>query len=923
VPNATNAAPGRPRTPNSGVLHARLDLLFDQAPPAVATAVVLGLLTLALLWRVADPPTLTAWLCGIVGVSSARLALAHAYRSKHGIAARPWLYAYLLGTVLAGMSWGMLGLLVDFAWPAVHQVGAFTVLAGVCAGAISNNGSHLAAYLAFLVPCLGPLVARLVFSGDPSLALLGAAATLYGAGLTGIALPYSRALEKAQVLAAEKDGLLGRVSAFNDELQAEVAQRRRAEIELLRERRLFVEGPVTVFRWANDNAWTICAASPNVRNLGLDAERLVREGVSYKSIIHADDRVQVASSEFRQTRPGDPSFVEQDYRIVLPDGRVRWVYDYTVPVTDAGGVVTHLDGYILDITDRKRAEADLIREKERALVTLQSIGDGILRTDASGRVEYLNPIAERLTGWPVDEARGRPLREVCQLCAEAGGPPLDPLAAVPTEAAAGSDHHILCHRAGEEFAVTVTIARLSAGKPSAGGSVLVLHDVTEARSLARRLAYQASHDPLTGLVNRREFEQRLAHSIEDARTTGVAHVCLYLDLDQFKVVNDTCGHPAGDELLRQIAAVLQPNLRASDALARLGGDEFGVLLEGCPLEQGREIAEALRRALRAFRFAWADRTFDVGASVGVVRVTAASGSVGAVLSAADVACYAAKDLGRNRVHVYEESDLDLARRRGEMQYVSRITEALAADRLVLHAQAIVPIADGAAAAPRAIEVLVRMREEDGSLVPPSAFLPAAERYNLMPALDRWVARQCFTWLAACADPASWQVGINLSGTTLSDDHFLEDVNALFAEYAVPPQSVCFEITETAAIASLATATRVVRELRALGCRFALDDFGTGLSSFNYLKNLPVDFLKIDGSFVRDLLDDPLDRAMVRAINDVGHAMGIGTIAEFVERPETLQVLRVIGVDYAQGWATGRPRPLADFMEAGGVGRAAG
>jgi diguanylate cyclase (GGDEF)-like protein len=395
-----------------------------------------------------------------------------------------------------------------------------------------------------------------------------------------------------------------------------------------------------------------------------------------------------------------------------------------------------------------------------------------------------------------------------------------------------------------------------------------------------------------------------------------------MDLDQFKVVNDTCGHAAGDELLRQLGTLLLSRLRGSDALARLGGDEFGVLLTGCPLDQGQRLAEELRAAVREFRFVWAEKTFEVGVSIGAVGVTAASGSVSAVLSAADVACYAAKDLGRNRIHVYQESDLELARRRGEMQYVHRITKALAEDRLVLFAQDIVPVTP-IPGAPQSMEVLVRMRDDGGALVPPNTFLPAAERYNLMPSIDRWVARTSFAWLATRPDPAAFRLSINLSGTTLSDDAFLDFVRELFGTHAVPPAAICFEITETAAIANLATASRFIRELRQLGCLFALDDFGSGLSSFGYLKNLPVDFLKIDGSFVRDLLANPIDRAMVRAINEVGHAMGIRTIAEFVERPETLHVLAALGVDYAQGWAVGRPRPLAERDAEGGAMRRAG
>jgi diguanylate cyclase (GGDEF)-like protein/PAS domain S-box-containing protein len=564
----------------------------------------------------------------------------------------------------------------------------------------------------------------------------------------------------------------------------------------------------------------------------------------------------------------------------------------------------------LEAGERRRVQNELAWEKELAQVTLHSISEGVVTTEPDGRVDYLNPAAEELTGWPLAEARGRPLAEVCVVLDPATREPITARPGALEAGGQGCEPLLLRRRSGEECAVTETLVPILNRDGDALGSVLVFHDVTETRALAHRLAYQTSHDAVTGLLSRREFETRLAHALELSRTDGATHICLYMDLDQFKIVNDTCGHAAGDEMLRQLAALMQARLRESDALARLGGDEFGVLLEGCPLPQGAEIAEALRATVRDFRFVWEQRTFEIGVSIGIVAVTHASESVGSILSAADVACYAAKDLGRNRIHVYEANDLELARRHGEMQWVSRITQALAEDRLVLFYQDIVAVEDGTGT-PHSVEILVRMLDEQGELVPPGAFLPAAERYNLMPAIDRWVVQNCFRWLSSQPRSGRILLGINLSGTTLSDDQFLPFIREQFERCQVPPPAVCFEITETAAIANLATASRFIRELRELGCRFALDDFGSGLSSFAYLKNLPVDYLKIDGGFVRDMLADPLDRAMVAAINQVGHIMGIRTIAEFVESRETLHALAELGVDYAQGWALGRPQPLAE------------
>jgi len=425
------------------------------------------------------------------------------------------------------------------------------------------------------------------------------------------------------------------------------------------------------------------------------------------------------------------------------------------------------------------------------------------------------------------------------------------------------------------------------------------------------LSYQASHDALTGLVNRREFERRL----ERILATGLpdeSHAVVYLDLDQFKVVNDTCGHVAGDELLRQVGAVLVSQVRKRDTVARLGGDEFGVLLEHCQQGQALRIAHQMREALQDFRFVWQDRGFTIGASMGLVPIGPGVDTVATVFRAADDACYAAKEQGRNRVHLYEPDDHELARRHGEMQWVPRIQEALAENRFALFYQPILPLGETGRAHG---EVLLRLLDRDGDLILPSAFIPAAERYNQMQAIDRWVIRRVF---AALRDPdsvmPSGSVAINLSGQSLSDRQFLEFVEQQIEACAVVLERICFEITETAAIGNLSLAKRFFSALKPRGCRFALDDFGSGLSSFAYLKTLSVDFLKIDGGFVKDMMRDPIDHAMVEAIHRIGHVMGLETIAESVEDERILARLKAIGVNYAQGYAVGRPRPLRKLAQ---------
>jgi diguanylate cyclase (GGDEF)-like protein len=425
-----------------------------------------------------------------------------------------------------------------------------------------------------------------------------------------------------------------------------------------------------------------------------------------------------------------------------------------------------------------------------------------------------------------------------------------------------------------------------------------------------QISYQASHDALTGLINRREFERRLEMALQEAQFKRTTHSMLYLDLDQFKIVNDTCGHNAGDALLQQLAIILQGKLRQNDILARLGGDEFGVLLEHCPGDPALRIAEVLRQAVSEFRFIWLDKSFSVGVSIGLATFGGEGLSVGDVFSIVDGACYVSKDLGRNRIHVYSADDAELAERKGQMNWVGRISRALEEDRIVLYRQKITCL-KGPTGSGRHYEVLLRMRDEAGRLVSPMAFIPAAERYNLMPTIDFWVIRTAFAHYARhCLSLESGcSLAINLSGPTLSDEKLLPYIREQLERFNVPPTAICFEITETTAIAKLAIASKLIGELRRLGCQFALDDFGSGMSSFGYLKNLPIDFIKIDGAFVRNLDSDPIDRAMVDAINTIGHVMGIKTIAEFVETEAVAEELRRMGVDYAQGYWFGRPEPL--------------
>jgi diguanylate cyclase (GGDEF)-like protein/PAS domain S-box-containing protein len=568
--------------------------------------------------------------------------------------------------------------------------------------------------------------------------------------------------------------------------------------------------------------------------------------------------------------------------------------------------------------EKRRAEDALYLETVRAQVTLESIGDGVITTDAQGRVVYMNSVAEQFTGWSYDTARGCALAEIFQLWDESTGSPSEyPIHEClhKGNSVRHDGRHLLLSRDGVRLEIQDSAAPIRDRDSSIIGAVVVFHDISQLQSMARRMAFLASHDPLTGLLNRREFEERLREVLESARTQGLEHALLYLDLDQFKIVNDTCGHIAGDELLKQLAHQLAREIRSSDVLARLGGDEFGIVLESCSVDRARRVADSLRRLIKDFRFAWQNRSFEIGVSIGLVPIGADAGKLTDVLAAADSACYVAKDEGRNRIHVYQPDDIALAQRQGEMQWVHRLRQGLETNNFELYCQAIVPAAVNNGDDARFYEVLVRMREQ--GLVLPTAFIPAAERYHMMPEIDRRVIESVFKLLRRCAQqhgamPVD-RVAINLSGQSLGDESFLEFVTDCFVQYRVAPSMICFEITETAAIANLSHARDFMVRLKKMGCQFALDDFGSGLSSFGYLKSLPVDYLKIAGDFVRDVVDDPVDHAMVEAINQIGHVMQLTTIAESVETPEIFARLRASGVDYCQGLGIDVPKPFYEVL----------
>ena len=637
----------------------------------------------------------------------------------------------------------------------------------------------------------------------------------------------------------------------------------------------------------------------------------------WRQFVHPDDAEQVESL-LRAHLADDVEYFESTHRVRHRSGEWRWVTARAKALTNEQGKLIRLVGVELDITESKLFEEALFREKESAQITLQSIGDGVITTDAQGQVEYLNPVAESLTGWKLEDAMGRLIDEVFRGFHEETCEPLEnPLAVAMRRCHSIKSVRptLLIRRDGNELYIESCASPIRDGAGEVSGGVLVFHDVSESRELNRKLSYHASHDILTGLVNRREFESRLAHALKAARAREGSCAMCYLDLDQFKIINDNCGHNAGDALLGQVGVLLKSKVRWRDTVARLGGDEFGILLEACNLEEAMQMAETIREAVREYRFNWEERTFRLGVSIGVVPITADNDDVAGILSAADAACAAAKEAGRNRIYSFQENDLDLMRRRREMQWAARINNALEDGRFEIFRQMIQPLQRHEPGLH--YELLLRMRDEQGKIIAPDQFITAAERYGITPSIDRWVIENAFRWLVSEADERETlsMCSINLSGQSMGDDKFLPFVIDQFHRSGIDGKKICFEITETAAIASFAQANRFIQALKELGCRFALDDFGTGLSSFGYLKHFPVDFLKIDGSFVKDLLHDPIDREMVRSINEIGHLTGKLTIAEFAENPELIEVLRSLGVDYAQGYGVSMPQRVLKVLSA--------
>jgi diguanylate cyclase (GGDEF)-like protein/PAS domain S-box-containing protein len=653
--------------------------------------------------------------------------------------------------------------------------------------------------------------------------------------------------------------------------------------------------------YANDSAGALFGLEPSSL-VGKPTTDLLRP--AYRSLLRKQIEAGLGS-ESGQLPP-------LEVQLISADDTERWVELHTSRTEYEGEPA--LITVAKDIAHRKNLEVTLGRSKLQARITLESIGEGIITTDRNGMIDYMNEAAEQLLGILRSSAVGQRPSDLIALVDESDreslGDPVTQCLEERKRVSLGRRALLLAKESDREFSVELTASPIRGPGGEIAGCVMIFHDVTELRGITREMSYQATHDALTGLVNRVEFERRLRGALDAVRSDGTSYVVTYLDLDRFKAVNDTSGHIAGDNLLREVAVLLKRQVRDSDTVARVGGDEFAMLLAGCPLDKGRQIADEVCDAVANHHFVWQDQAFDIGVSIGLVELGHESVSAESVLNAADSACYVAKQQGRGRHHVYSARDEMLAREKGEIQWLQRLQRALRDDKFELHYQPIVAT-EGAVSRGPAGEFLLRMRDEAGHLYTPAQFINSAERYQLMGNVDRWVLQQALTMLASGIPklPGDRSCSINLSGQTLIDDSFLEFVVDAFDRTGVEPGNICFEVTEQAVMGNLDHARRFISVLHGIGCEFAIDNFGSGIGSFAKLKSLSIDYLKIDGTYTRSLDSDPINREMISAMIKLARQLDFKVIAEQVEDSTAFDTLRRLGVDFIQGFAVERPRPL--------------
>jgi diguanylate cyclase (GGDEF)-like protein/PAS domain S-box-containing protein len=626
----------------------------------------------------------------------------------------------------------------------------------------------------------------------------------------------------------------------------------------------------------------------------------------------APEYVELVDSNLRRSLAGENAAERYEVELVAAHGEVTRV-ELSVTVIDSGGESALL---LTALEMLPNAVPSPMASRPRSMVTLDAMGESVITVDAEGRIDYINHSAAALLGQGFDQVVGKSFVDVASLVDETDrrslGDPVRKALATGGRVTVGKRAVLVPTNGSMERSVEISVTPLKSEAKETLGLVLVMHDTSELRGLTRQMTYQASHDALTGLVNRREFERRLREAMDAAQTGDIAHALCYLDLDRFKVVNDTCGHTAGDNMLREVASIIKDAVRDSDTAGRIGGDEFAMLLVGCPLEKARQIADDVVRAVGDFRFVWRDKIFNIGVSIGLVEIGRGGGSIEDIMNSADSACYVAKKQGGVHVHVYSAREEAKARHSGEIHWLQKLQNALRDNKFELYYQPIVHAQTAGVRGP-ALEVFVRLEAENGQpAAPPADFIRAAERYRLMPLVDRWVVQAVLSALGrgGMRLPPGRSVAINISGQTLGDAEFLEFVVDCFDHTGANPVDICFEVTESAVVANLDHARRFIAVLHGMGCEFALDDFGSGLSSLSTLKTLPMDYLKIDGSFIANLAVDTVNQAMVGAMIELSRSLHFRIVAEQVEDQSSLDTVKEMGIDFAQGFFIGRPQRLS-------------
>ena len=673
-------------------------------------------------------------------------------------------------------------------------------------------------------------------------------------------------------------------------------------------------GDIGVWDWdihTNNVTWT-----PQMFSLyGLPTETSMKIYSPWSERVHPADKIEIERTN-RNAIEGDALAFNSEFRVLWPDGSVHHIRAAARITRDGNGTAIQVLGVNWDVTPLRQLSGELARQHELLQVTLQSIGDAVITTDTNGGVTWLNPVAEDMTGWSARQAIGEPIASVFNIIHES----TRKIAPDPTghcmnqsQVVRLASNNVLISRSGAEFGVEDSAAPIRSRSGDLLGAVLVFHDVSEQRQLVNEIKHRAMHDTLTGLVNRSEFESRLHKTLKLVKNNGISHALLYVDLDQFKLVNDSCGHPQGDQLLIRVAKLMSSIVSSADTVARIGGDEFALILKDCNTDRARQTAQKICNAMSDFRFIHEKRRFRIGTSIGVVCLDHRWNTLEAVMQAADISCYAAKEEGRNRVHIWHDTQLALNKRKEITAWRERIEQALEDDRFELHAQLIQSVGSGSGS--NCAEILIRMRDENNKLIYPNSFIVAAERFNLATRIDRWVLNKTIDVLHHLSDLKKVTTFfINLSGQSVGDRVFHADAIQLLTEAGIDIcQRLCLEITETAAVTNILDAATFVNHVRTLGVRVALDDFGAGASSFGYLKTLKVDLLKIDGQFMEGVVNDPLDNAAVRCFVDVANVMGIKTVAEYVSTAAVLECVTNIGVDYAQGFHLHQPEPIEQVL----------